>query len=82
LTAPALALRSNWPVVVNTPRMKTQPPQPTAIRRHPPAQLARMACPVGLGGIHGKEPEVLAVAVVAQRLAVSGAVAEAVGPTV
>lgn len=31
-------------------------------------QLARMACPIGLPGIKGKEPEVLAVAVVAQLL--------------
>ena len=33
-----------------------------------PAQLARMVCPIGLPGIVGKEPEVIAVAVVAQLL--------------
>ena len=33
-----------------------------------PAQLARMICPIGLPGIEGKEPEVIAVAVVAQLL--------------
>lgn len=37
----------------------------------PPDQLARMACPIGLPGITGKEPEVLAVAVVAQLLQLS-----------
>jgi xanthine dehydrogenase accessory factor len=34
-----------------------------------PEVLARMTCPVGLPGIAGKEPEVIAVAVVAQLLA-------------
>ncbi|MGQ0599059.1 xanthine dehydrogenase accessory protein XdhC [Aquabacterium sp.] len=33
-----------------------------------PAQLARMTCPIGLGGLQGKEPAVIAVAVVAQLL--------------
>lgn len=33
-----------------------------------PAALARMVCPIGLPGIAGKEPEVMAVAVVAQLL--------------
>jgi len=32
------------------------------------AVLARMTCPIGLPGIAGKEPAVLAVAVVAQLL--------------
>ncbi len=36
-----------------------------------PALIDRMACPIGLPGITGKEPEVLAVAVVAQLLAVA-----------
>jgi xanthine dehydrogenase accessory factor len=35
--------------------------------------LARMTCPIGMPGIVGKEPEVIAVAVVAQLLAVSSA---------
>jgi xanthine dehydrogenase accessory factor len=35
--------------------------------------LARMVCPIGLAGISGKEPEVIAVAVVAQLLAVASA---------
>jgi xanthine dehydrogenase accessory factor len=34
----------------------------------PPGLLARMACPIGLPGIVGKEPELIAVAVVAQLL--------------
>ena len=34
------------------------------------ALIARMVCPIGLAGIQGKEPEVIAVAVVAQLLAV------------
>ncbi len=34
-----------------------------------PALIARMVCPIGLPGIEGKEPEVIAVAVVAQLLA-------------
>lgn len=41
----------------------------------PAEQLARMTCPIGLPGIHGKEPEVLAVSVVAQLLQQAGAVA-------
>lgn len=35
----------------------------------PAAQIARMVCPIGWPGIEGKEPEVIAVAVVAQLLA-------------
>jgi xanthine dehydrogenase accessory factor len=38
----------------------------------PEAQLARMTCPIGVPGIGGKEPEVLAVAVVAQLLQAAG----------
>lgn len=34
----------------------------------PAAALARMTCPIGVPGIEGKEPEVIAVAVVAQLL--------------
>ena len=33
--------------------------------------LARLTCPIGVPGIVGKEPEVIAVAAVAQLLAVS-----------
>lgn len=33
-----------------------------------PAQLAHMVCPIGLSGLQGKEPAVIAVAVVAQLL--------------
>ena len=36
-----------------------------------PEVLARMVCPIGLPGIHGKEPEVIALAVVAQLLQVA-----------
>ena len=35
------------------------------------AQLQRLTCPIGLAGITGKEPEVMAVAIVAQLLAVT-----------
>ncbi len=35
-------------------------------------QLARMVCPIGVAGIEGKEPEVIAVAVVAQLLQAAG----------
>lgn len=34
----------------------------------PPEALARMTCPIGVPGITGKEPEVIAIAVVAQLL--------------
>jgi xanthine dehydrogenase accessory factor len=34
----------------------------------PPAAIAGMTCPIGVSGIKGKEPEVIAVAVVAQLL--------------
>lgn len=34
----------------------------------PPATIARMTCPIGITGIGGKEPEVIAVAAVAQLL--------------
>jgi xanthine dehydrogenase accessory factor len=37
----------------------------------PPDVLARLTCPIGLPGITGKEPEVIAVSVVAQLLATS-----------
>ncbi|MEY4766660.1 MAG: xanthine dehydrogenase accessory protein XdhC [Pseudomonadota bacterium] len=36
-----------------------------------PAQLARLTCPIGLAGITGKAPEVMAVAIVAQLLALT-----------
>jgi xanthine/CO dehydrogenase XdhC/CoxF family maturation factor len=35
----------------------------------PAEALARLTCPIGLPGITGKEPEVLALAVVAQLMA-------------
>ena len=35
--------------------------------------IARMTCPIGVGGIEGKEPEVIAISVAAQLLQVSGA---------
>lgn len=34
----------------------------------PPEHIARLTCPIGVPGIHGKQPEVIAVAVVAQLL--------------
>jgi len=37
-------------------------------RGFPAAALARMACPIGLPGIEGKEPELIAIATVAQLL--------------
>lgn len=43
-----------------------------------PEQVSRMACPIGLPGISGKEPEVLAVAVVAQLLQASSRAIQAV----
>lgn len=42
------------------------------------AGLARMTCPIGVPGIDGKEPEIIAMAVVAQMLQV----AQALGPAV
>jgi xanthine dehydrogenase accessory factor len=39
-----------------------------------PARIARMTCPIGLPGIEGKEPAVIAAAVVAQLLAVTAPV--------
>ena len=36
-----------------------------------PEAIARMTCPIGIAGVEGKEPEVIAAAVVAQLLAVS-----------
>ncbi|MFM2120432.1 MAG: xanthine dehydrogenase accessory protein XdhC, partial [Pseudomonadota bacterium] len=38
----------------------------------PEEALARLTCPIGLPGLAGKEPEVIAVSVVAQMLAVAG----------
>ena len=38
-----------------------------------PASIARMACPIGIDGIDGNEPEVIAVAVAAQLLRVASA---------
>lgn len=37
-----------------------------------PAAIERMACPIGVPGVEGKEPEVIAVAVVAQLLQAAG----------
>ena len=37
-----------------------------------PASIARMTCPIGVPGIAGKQPEVIAVAVVAQMLLAAG----------
>jgi xanthine dehydrogenase accessory factor len=37
-----------------------------------PGELARVTCPIGLPGIVGKEPEVIAVSVAAQILQVAG----------
>ena len=45
----------------------------------PPEVLARLTCPIGLPGIVGKQPEVIALAVVAQLLHVSGQL-QAAGP--
>ncbi|MDE2372406.1 MAG: XdhC family protein [Burkholderiales bacterium] len=39
-----------------------------AERGHDPALIDRIVCPIGLPGIGGKEPEVIAIAVVAQLL--------------
>lgn len=41
------------------------------------AAIARITCPIGIAGIPGKEPEVIAAAVVAQLLAVSSEAAQA-----
>lgn len=43
------------------------------VRGHPPEQVAAVQCPVGLPGITGKSPAVLAVSVVAQLLALTPA---------
>lgn len=42
-----------------------------AARGHPADVVARMACPIGIDGIAGKAPEVIAVSVVAQLLLLS-----------
>jgi xanthine dehydrogenase accessory factor len=42
-------------------------------RGHPAAAIARIACPIGVPGIVGKEPALIAVAVVAQLLQISSA---------
>lgn len=47
----------------------------------PPARIARLTCPIGLPGIEGKEPAVIAAAVVAQLLAATPAAASAQDPT-
>ena len=43
-------------------------PQQLAERGFSPAELAQVTCPIGVPGIHGKQPEVIAVAVAAQLL--------------
>jgi len=45
----------------------------------PAAALARLTCPIGLPGITGKQPEVIAVAAVAQLLQASAAAGAAMG---
>jgi xanthine dehydrogenase accessory factor len=49
-------------------------------RGAPPAQLARLRCPIGVPGIRGKAPEVIAASVVAQLLQVASMPAGNVGP--
>ena len=44
------------------------------------AQFARMTCPIGVPGIEGKEPEVIAAAVVAQLLTVPASTAKVAQP--
>jgi xanthine dehydrogenase accessory factor len=34
----------------------------------PPSELAQVTCPIGMPGINGKQPEVIAVSVAAQLL--------------
>jgi xanthine dehydrogenase accessory factor len=43
--------------------------------------IARMTCPIGMPGVEGKEPEVIAASVVAQLLMVAGALPAAVPAT-
>ncbi len=45
-----------------------------------PATIARMTCPIGVPGIDGKEPEVIAASVTAQLLQASSAAARAQAP--
>ena len=47
----------------------------------PASSLARLTCPIGLAGITGKQPEVIALAVVAQLLQVAGAATAAATAT-
>ncbi len=47
--------------------------QQLAARGIAPPMLERMTCPIGLAGIPGKEPEVIALSAVAQLLSVRGA---------
>ena len=39
---------------------------------HDPAEIARITCPIGIQGITGKEPEVIAISVAAQLLQTPG----------
>jgi xanthine dehydrogenase accessory factor len=41
-----------------------------------PAQLARLTCPIGISGIQGKQPEIIAASVAAQLLQMSGDINE------
>ena len=43
-----------------------------ADRGYTDAELAHITCPIGLAGIRGKQPEVIAVAVAAQLLQLPG----------
>jgi xanthine dehydrogenase accessory factor len=46
----------------------------------PAERVARLVCPIGLPGISGKEPEVIAVAVVAQLLHTGAALPDRAHP--
>ncbi|MGH6930120.1 MAG: xanthine dehydrogenase accessory protein XdhC [Dongiaceae bacterium] len=48
----------------------------------PPQTLARLTCPIGIPGIAGKEPAVIAASVAAQLLIVAARRQEAAGPSV
>jgi xanthine dehydrogenase accessory factor len=69
LTEAALARRDlPWVGLIGSATKRARFVHRLEAKGYTPKQLARLQCPIGMPGIYGKEPEVIAVAVVAQLL--------------
>ncbi|MDT7837065.1 xanthine dehydrogenase accessory protein XdhC [Aquabacterium sp. OR-4] len=80
----AAALRSDdlaWVGLIGSATKRARFERRLLDRGVAPERVAALACPIGVPGVTGKQPEVVAVAVVAQLLQVAGRHAAAAGQT-